>query len=59
VFSGLKGSPIFSPVYQVGMTQLARDSAQVGAPKIYGYYDNVANPVKAEIVLLEMVCQYL
>jgi hypothetical protein len=41
---------------QVGMTQIARDQAQIIAPKIYGYYDNVPNPINAEVVLLELVC---
>lgn len=40
---------------QVGMTQIARDQAQIIAPKIYGYYDNVPNPINAEVVLLELV----
>ena len=37
------------------MTQIARDQAQIIAPKIYGYYDNVPNPINAEVVLLELV----
>jgi len=41
---------------QVGMTQIARNHAQIIAPKIYGYYDNVPNPINAEVVLLELVC---
>ncbi|KAI0034113.1 hypothetical protein K488DRAFT_46196 [Vararia minispora EC-137] len=49
------GRPTYTTKAMVGMTQLVRDSAQVGAPKIYGYYDNATNPVKAEVVLLEMV----
>jgi len=40
---------------QVGMTQIARDHAQIIAPKIYGYYDNVPNPINAEVVLFELV----
>jgi hypothetical protein len=40
---------------QVGMTQIIRDHAQIIAPKIYGYYDNVPNPINAEVVLLELV----
>lgn len=44
---------------QVGMTQAARDGAQICAPKIYGYYDNVPNPINAEVVLLEMVLLFL
>jgi len=38
------------------MTQIARNHAQIIAPKIYGYYDNVPNPINAEVVLLELVC---
>ena len=37
------------------MTQIARDQAQIIAPKIYGYYDNIPNPINAEVVLLELV----
>jgi hypothetical protein len=37
------------------MTQIVRDQAQIIAPKIYGYYDNVPNPINAEVVLLELV----
>ncbi len=37
------------------MTQIIRDHAQIIAPKIYGYYDNVPNPINAEAVLLELV----
>ncbi len=37
------------------MTQIIRDHAQIIAPKIYGYYDNVPNPINAEVVLLELV----
>ena len=37
------------------MTQVARDHAQIITPKIYGYYDNVPNPINAEVVLLELV----
>ena len=40
---------------QVGMTQIARDQAEIVAPKIYGYYDNIPNPINAEVVLLELV----
>jgi hypothetical protein len=36
------------------MTQIVRDH-QIIAPKIYGYYDNVPNPINAEVVLLELV----
>jgi hypothetical protein len=37
------------------MTQIVRDHAQIIAPKIYGYYDNIPNPINAEVVLLELV----
>jgi len=37
------------------MTQIVRDHAQIIAPKIYGYYDNVPNPINAEVVLFELV----
>lgn len=40
------------------MTQVVRDSAQVRAPKIYGYYDNLPNAINAEVVLLEIVCAF-
>ncbi len=40
------------------MTQIARDQAQIIAPKIYGYYDNVPNPINAEVVLLELVWSF-
>ena len=49
------GRPGFTTKAMVGMTQIAREHAQVSAPKIYGYYDNKANPVKAEVVLMEYV----
>ena len=45
----------FTTKAMVGMSQIAREHAQVSAPKIYGYYDNGANPVKAEVVLMEYV----
>ncbi|KAI0042256.1 hypothetical protein FA95DRAFT_1610352 [Auriscalpium vulgare] len=50
-----RGRPTFATKALVGMTQVVRESAQIAAPKIYGYYDNVPNPINAEVVLLEMV----
>ncbi|KAI0065829.1 hypothetical protein BV25DRAFT_1598435 [Artomyces pyxidatus] len=49
------GRPSFTTKALVGMTQVVRESAQIAAPKIYGYYDNVPNHINAEVVLLEMI----
>lgn len=49
------GRPTYTTKALVGMTQIARDQAQIIAPKIYGYYDNVPNPINAEVVLLELL----
>lgn len=37
------------------MTQAVQSTFEVTVPKIFGYYDNVPNPVNAEVVLLQMV----
>lgn len=37
------------------MTQAVQSTFEVTVPKIYGYYDNVPNPVNAEVVLLQLV----
>ncbi|KAF8489459.1 hypothetical protein F5888DRAFT_1194376 [Russula emetica] len=50
-----RGRPTYTTKALVGMTQIARDQAQIIAPKIYGYYDNVPNPINAEVVLLELL----
>ncbi|KAH9983072.1 hypothetical protein BJV74DRAFT_887125 [Russula compacta] len=50
-----RGRPTYTTKALVGMTQVARDHAQIIAPKIYGYYDNVPNPINAEVVLLELL----
>ncbi|KAH9030919.1 hypothetical protein EDB85DRAFT_2146439 [Lactarius pseudohatsudake] len=50
-----RGRPTYTTKALVGMTQIIRDHAQIIAPKIYGYYDNVPNPINAEVVLLELL----
>ncbi|KAI0306829.1 hypothetical protein B0F90DRAFT_1665211 [Multifurca ochricompacta] len=50
-----RGRPTYTTKALVGMTQIVRDHAQIIAPKIYGYYDNVPNPINAEVVLLELL----
>ncbi|KAI0265795.1 hypothetical protein BC834DRAFT_843290 [Gloeopeniophorella convolvens] len=50
-----RGRPTYTTKALVGMTQVVRDHAQIIAPKIYGYYDNIPNPINAEVVLLELL----